>query len=199
MMKKPMHLRFLKIVGILSAALILLLSVGFTYATIQERQDSFCISCHTQPETDFYQRSVGQGQAAAAPVDLASDHKPKAVLCIDCHDGSGLGGHIQAVELGARNTVIFYTGTAEQPARLTVPIRDDACLKCHRSTVERLERNNHQHTLLATWQASDPHAAGCTTCHTAHTTDGPALHGFLNGERSQVVCDACHRAIRDVP
>lgn len=191
-MRKERRLLPIPTLAILSAALILLLAAGFTYASTQERQDSFCISCHTQPETEFYQRSI-----ATAPVDLASDHTTKSVHCIDCHDGSGPGGHIRAVLLGARNTAIFYSGRAIQPARLTIPIHDDACLKCHQATVNLLARNNHEHTLLATWQANDPHAGGCTSCHTGHTTDGPALHGFYNPQRGQAVCDACHRAIRD--
>jgi nitrate/TMAO reductase-like tetraheme cytochrome c subunit len=171
---------------------ILFMVGGYAFASTQERQDSFCASCHTQPEVLFYQRST-----AAAPSDLASDHTTKKVLCIDCHDGSGVFGHVQAVLLGARNTVIFYSGTAVQPARQTVPIQDDACLKCHEPVVLLLARNNHEHTLLARWQAIDSHAAGCVSCHTAHTTDGPALHGFLSMARSQVVCDDCHRVLRD--
>ncbi len=176
----------------LSALVILLLAGSYTYAVVQEQRDSFCISCHTQPEVTYYQRSIG-----AQPVDLASAHTVEKIRCIDCHSGSGLGGHIQAGFLGARNTFLFYTGQAVQPARLTVPIGDDTCLKCHEPVVLLLARNNHQHTLLARWQAQDPHAGGCASCHTGHTTDGPALHGFLNPARAQAVCDACHRVLRD--
>ncbi len=177
---------------VISLLIIILLAGGFTYASVQERSDSFCASCHTQPEVSYYQRSTG-----AAPVDLASFHTTKEVECIECHDGSGVFGHTQAVLLGARNTVLFYTGRAVQPARQTVPIPDGACLKCHEATVLLLARNNHEHTLLARWQAIDRHAGGCVSCHTAHTTDGPALHGFYNPTRGQAVCDACHRVLRD--
>jgi hypothetical protein len=188
--KKPFPL--IPILAGVSVLAILLLAGGYTYASAQEQQDSFCVSCHTEPETTFFQRSVG-----AAPVDLASAHTGKNVRCIDCHDGDGAFGHIQAVALGARNSLLFYAGAAVQPARQTIPIPDGACLKCHLSEVLRLERNNHQHTLLARWQSSDPRAGGCVSCHSSHTTDGPALHGFLNPARSQAVCDACHQVLRD--
>ncbi len=178
----------------IAGVFILLIAAGFTYTTVQEQQDSFCVACHTQPEVLFYQRSI-----ASAPVDLASDHTTKEVRCIECHDGAGVFGHIEAGALGLRNTLLFYSGLAVQPARQTVPIRDGACLKCHEAVVLLLERNNHEHTLLAEWQAKDPHAGGCTSCHTGHTTDGPALDAFISMSRSQPTCDACHKVLRDVP
>ncbi len=197
-MKQKKRLPLFSALLAVSALAILLIAGGFSYASAQEQHDSFCVSCHTQPEVDYYQRSLASLKSpGGAAVDLASDHTTKNVRCIDCHDGEGVFGHVQAVLLGARNAALFYSGQAVQPARLTVPISDDACLKCHLPVVELLARNNHQHTLLARWQAIDPHAAGCTSCHTGHTTDGPALHGFLNMQRSQVVCDSCHRVLRD--
>ena len=103
----------------------LLFSVGgFAFAASQEAHDSFCASCHTQPESTYYGRSTA-GQA----VDLASYHQsqkmnqPQKVNCIDCHSGQGLTGRISAELLGASNAVKWYTGTAVQPAVLNVPHR----------------------------------------------------------------------------
>ena len=57
---------------------------GFLFAAHTEENDAFCASCHTQPESTFYQR------AQAAAVDLASSHHAKntPVKCIE--DSPGL-------------------------------------------------------------------------------------------------------------
>ncbi len=93
---------------------ILLTASGFTFAATRETHDSFCASCHTQPESTFYQRSVDP-----QPVDLASAHTPKNTRCIDCHSGVGVFGRVQAELLGAHNALAYYTHTAVQPAKLT--------------------------------------------------------------------------------
>src|SRR6266545_3902934 len=98
---------------------------GFTFAASQEAHDSFCASCHTQPETTFFERSTA-GQA----VDLASFHSTQNTRCIDCHSGQGVLGRVQAELMGARNAAKWYSGTAVQPAVLSFPISDQSCLKC---------------------------------------------------------------------
>ena len=163
---------------------------GFAFAATQEQNDSFCASCHTQPESTFYQRSI-----AAQSADLASAHTPKDTRCIDCHSGPGLNGRVQAELLGARNAFMWYSGAAVQPAKLTSPIGDPNCLKCHQQETGREGRDNHFHAFLARWQASDPNAGGCVSCHGGHSTDGSADTRFLNQAATQQVCDACHRVL----
>jgi hypothetical protein len=106
------------LVGIVALGIILAAS-GFTFAASQETHDPFCASCHTQPETTFFQRST-----AAQAVDLASFHTAQQTRCIDCHSGAGVLGRMRAELLGARNAAAWYTHTDVQPAKLTVPIRD---------------------------------------------------------------------------
>lgn len=175
----------------LGVGLALLLSAGgFTFAATQEQHDTFCASCHTQPESTFFQRSV-----AAQPVDLASAHKAKGINCIDCHSGAGIPGRLGAELLGARNAAALYTGTAVQPAPLTHPIGDVNCLKCHQDVTNSRSRNNHFHAFLSRWQAADANAATCVSCHGGHTTDGTAQLAYLNEPRTQAVCEACHSAL----
>ena len=165
---------------------------GFAFAATQEQRNSFCASCHTQPETTFYQRSL-----AAQPVDLASAHMPQSAQCIDCHSGSGVTGRLQAELLGAHNALLFYTGQAVQPAKLTQRINDESCLKCHQSvTTAGTGRNNHFHAFLARWQAADPNAGTCVSCHGGHSTDGSAQTRFMNDVQTRTVCEACHRVLR---
>jgi predicted CXXCH cytochrome family protein len=174
----------LLIVGLVG---LLLAGGGFAFAATQEANNSFCASCHTQPESTFYQRSVD-----AQPVDLASYHNAKKINCIDCHSGDGLGGRLQAELLGAHNALAFYTGTAVQPAVLTQPLGDQNCLKCHQVVTKQTARNNHFHGFLARWQSVDAKAGRCVSCHNGHTTDGTAQNRFQNTVRSRAVCDACH-------
>jgi len=193
------------------AALAIVLGVGgFAYAATQETHDVFCASCHTQPESTFFQRSTG-----SQPVDLASFHTGQTTRCIDCHSGPGITGRMGAELLGARNALAWYTHTAGQPAKQTVPIQDANCLKCHQDVVQRgyvpkttvqglQERRggeeeggtNHWHERLAEWQAATPQAGTCTSCHSGHATDGTLATGFENTQTTQAVCESCHQTLR---
>jgi len=165
-----------------------LVAAGFGFAATQESKDSFCSSCHTQPESTFYLRSQD-----AQATDLASAHHGKSVRCIDCHSGKGIGGRLQAELTGANNAFKFFTGTAVQPAVLTKPIADANCLKCHEQvTTGQANEDNHFHIFLKNWQSTDPKAATCVSCHSSHTTDGSVDILYLNRDRTVAVCEACH-------
>ena len=198
---------------VLGAALVvLLIAAGFGFAASQESHDSFCASCHSQPESTFYERSK-----AAKPADLASFHTTQSTNCINCHSGQGIIGRMQAELLGARNAFKWYTGIAVQPAVLTVPIADQNCLKCHQDVTqrgftpreqitvpggraggegEREGRNNHWHQFMTRWQTATSTAGTCVSCHSGHTANASPQTGFMNAQNVQDTCDACHRAIR---
>ncbi len=164
------------------AALIVLGVAGFSFAAGQEEDNAFCASCHSQPESTYYQRF----QASTA-VDLASDHYlKKQTKCIDCHSGEGTGGRISAMMMGARNAALWFSGTAKQPAPLTFPIPDANCLKCHQDSVKQSDPN-HFHVLLSRWQLVDPNAATCVSCHGGHATDGDASIALVNQTRTEQV------------
>jgi len=167
---------------------IFLTAGGFTFAATQEQNDAFCSSCHTQPESTYYQRSIG-----TQAVDLASAHKKENTRCIDCHSTTGVIGRVNAELLGAHNALAFYTHTAVQPAVQTKPITDESCLKCHQGVSDRSDMNNHFHFFLPRWQAADPNAATCVSCHQGHSDNGDPNIKFLNRETTQTVCEACHR------
>lgn len=162
---------------------------GFTFAASQEARDPFCASCHTQPESTYVQRSTD-----AHPVDLASFHTGEETRCIDCHSGVGIGGRVQAELLGARNALAWYTSFAEQSAHITFPLQDENCLKCHQDVIQQgytpkqtvtisgvRSRGggeagpNHWHDQMARWQAADPKAGLCTSCHLGHGTAAKRL------------------------
>ena len=199
------------LVGLVALGVVLA-AAGFTFAASKETHDPFCASCHTQPESTFYQRSIDPQS-----IDLASYHMQQETRCIDCHSGVGILGRMRAELMGARNAATWYTGTAVQPAVLTVPVGDANCLKCHQDVTSRGytpknpitifggdreggERegeagNNHWHELLARWQASGSQAGTCVSCHPGHTTDGTAQTGFQNTGTTRNECETCHRAL----
>jgi predicted CXXCH cytochrome family protein len=192
--KKPASLRVM--LAFLAPAL--LVAAGFAaaggafgYGAYQEEHDPFCASCHTQPESTFFQRST-----APQAVDLASAHTAQKVHCIDCHSGAGTLGRVSAEMMGAHNAYLYFTRQAVQPAPLTHPIADENCLKCHDQVTTQQTMNNHFHVFLSRWQAAVPNAGTCVSCHAGHSTDGSADLMYLNEQQTQLVCDACHRVLR---
>ncbi len=185
---------------------------GFAFAATQESRDSFCGSCHSQPESTYVERT-----SAGQPVDLASYHTGQQTRCIDCHSGQGISGRISAEMMGARNAMKWISGTAKQPAPLLVPIGDDHCLKCHADISARDYQNKtnmalpnefrggeeeeagsgHWHVFLPRWQTIDRGAATCVSCHTGHTTTGAQQSGFLDAQTTAQVCNDCHRKAGD--
>ncbi|MGA9533430.1 MAG: hypothetical protein WBR18_12000, partial [Anaerolineales bacterium] len=96
------------------------------------------------------------------------------------------------------------------------PIQDANCLKCHQdvtfmgylpkqpvSFLREAGRGeggeeagpNHWHEQLVHWQAVDPDAATCTSCHPGHSTAASADTGFEVPQLTRAVCESCHRAI----
>lgn len=155
-----------------------------------ENHDDFCASCHSQPESAFFQRTTAQA------TDLASFHNAKNVHCIDCHSGQGLvPGRVSALMLGAQDLLAWVSGRATQPAAYTRPIDDANCLKCHADVAQQRNFNNHFHVFLARWQLLDTNAATCVSCHQGHNTDSEAQLAFLNRVDTTQVCQSCHNAL----
>ena len=207
--------QFVSVLGVVLTLIILFGIGGFSVAASQEARDAFCASCHSQPETAYYQRSIG-----LSAVDLASYHTSQGTRCIDCHSGPGIIGRVQAESLGARNASLWFSGKAVQPAQRTFPISDANCLKCHADIAQKgfvskeqistahLQNNGddlgnddlggkgHYHQHLARWQAKAPGSAGsCVTCHTGHGSSGSASSGFMDIPSVRNTCDACHQVL----
>ena len=103
--KQSSRNRFVRVTRLLIGLVVVgvvLAGAGFTYAASRESHDPFCASCHTQPESTFYDRSIGD-----QPVDLASFHTTHETRCIDCHSGPGIFGRMSAEMLGARNATAW--------------------------------------------------------------------------------------------
>lgn len=185
--------------------------VMLSFATIAgaihlENQDSFCASCHTEPETTYYQRTQSD-----APTDLASAHAfyENTVRCIDCHSGNGTQGRIAALQQGASDLFAYIIGDYHDPAQTENPLGDEPCLKCHTipsrdNPIDReddpklIYSTSHYHWVEYTdvWLETEPNPMGtCGMCHPAHTDNTIAALGFRYMPAVNAACDNCHIAL----
>jgi hypothetical protein len=194
-------------VGVIVVVLAVLAIGSAGVSILLENQNSFCASCHTEPEVKYYQQSL-QSNATT----LSTFHTQKQAGCIDCHSGGGPLGRAQGLQQGLDDLVLYLSGNYKKPAITSNPLGDDSCLKCHSEVLTRGRRSppspiqnpvqargnrasdGHYHQFLQRWQATDPRAAHCVTCHTSHT-DGQANVGFMSADPVQQVCDGCHRGL----
>jgi len=173
--------------GLIALGVSLIVAAGGTaYAIQQENHDSFCASCHTQPESKYYQQSLD----TTAPT-LAAFHSQKDVRCIDCHSGGGPFGRAVGLEQGFQDLTAFYSGHYHKPAVTLNKLGDDSCTKCHEQVTNSGGFNNHFHRFLARWQSIDPNAAHCVDCHTAHPAANRAQN-YLTAGLVTGVCQSCH-------
>ncbi len=182
-------------VAIIAAGALAIAGIGGALAL--ENQDAFCASCHTQPETTYYQRSI-QSNAT----DLAAFHTKKETHCIDCHSASGTFGRASGLTQGAHDLANFVRGAYHSPAITTNPLGDDLCVKCHTKIYERPRGAgkaglNHYHFYLLEWQAADIDAARCITCHVPHTMALESMK-FMNQGKLGQLCEDCHTALSGV-
>lgn len=175
------------IAGLIAGGVALVATAGGTaYAIQQENRDSFCASCHTEPESKYYQQSLDK----ATPT-LAAFHTPKQVRCIDCHSGGGLFGRVEGLMQGTQDLASFYSGNYHKPAITQNKLSDDSCLKCHAQVTSSGGFNNHFHRFLSRWQSVDANAAYCVDCHTAHPIASGA-QGYLATGLVTGICQSCH-------
>lgn len=176
-----------------AAAIGLVVFGGGAFTMHMEGNDSFCASCHTQPETAYVERSQ------ASMVDLASAHTVENVACIECHSGAGLTGRAGAILEGANNAARFVVGQYHSPAAMTKRLDDANCLKCHAEVTATNEPARHYHFYLAGWLQAQPDAGGCASCHLAHVTGGQVETDFVHEVSTQIVCEQCHASAVETP
>lgn len=178
---------------------------GVSVVSANEQSDSFCISCHTEPESTYYARF--QNAIGGSGQDLASFHHRQLyprnspagtnIRCIDCHVGEGLIGRGIVVSLAAWDAVKYVTGTDTQPAKVVFTIQNEGCIKCHEQQVKvNLDKpikpfliDNHFHYKL--FESGAPSEA-CVACHLGHR-GGTETNAFQFRDVIIPVCEDCHR------
>jgi nitrate/TMAO reductase-like tetraheme cytochrome c subunit len=167
---------------IIIAGLGIVLLTGTSVASHIEANNAFCASCHTEPETTYYERTL------AEPVDMASAHAPEGVFCIDCHSGTGVLGRVDALTLGARNVALYFSGQYETPSAENTVIHTDHCTKCHSDVLTEFSAADHYHYFTPQWD--EPTA--CVTCHQAHPTERNPETYYTDQVTMEAACVACH-------
>jgi nitrate/TMAO reductase-like tetraheme cytochrome c subunit len=184
------HWRFLAL-GALVAVLAVLGGVGFV--SYQEQDNRFCISCHTQPETEYFDRNT-RADATQSAEDLASfHHRTKEIRCIDCHVGEGFFGRAQVVSIAAWDAFKHYTGLARQPATIVIPVQNEACVKCHEQDIQKTGFDNHYHNEYFDPKLSPPFIS-CTHCHVTHRV-GDERTAFQFRDAILPRCEYCHQQV----
>ncbi len=163
---------------------------GIGWVSYQEQDDRFCVSCHTQPETEYLLRAQRATDQQSAQ-DLASfHHRKKETRCIDCHSGEGPLGRVEVLTIAGWDAFKYYTHTARQPAVIIVPVQNEACAKCHAEEIRRPGFENHEHNKM--FDASDPAPfIACTACHVTHRV-GDEQQAFQFREAILPQCEYCH-------
>jgi predicted CXXCH cytochrome family protein len=180
--------RFIVLAAASVVALVIFAGGGAAYALSLENHNDFCASCHTQPEVDYYARTLHQ-----PAIDLASAHTAKQVHCIDCHSGPPPVGRTAGLTQGALDYVAFLSGSYHQPAVTTNPLPDANCVQCHANLFDNRKLANHWHFYLPQWQRQQPQqAAQCISCHTSHSTGPSLVVKYAFDAKINPICESCH-------
>ena len=207
-MSLPHRRRWPALMIVTVLAMLIFGGVGFVVATALEERDAFCTSCHTVPETTYYNRAR---RALADPKDtvpdLATAHyrpshrrKEPAFACIACHRGDSSVDHrIATLARGARDAFIYLAGRADPTIEKTniadVWLPDAACVGCHGDTLLTLAGlENHFHTHLP--QAARALASGGEPTVRARDEKrrDALLQAGLQTVDIAITCASCHQA-----
>jgi hypothetical protein len=195
--------------------LVILGGVGFVTASVLEDHDSFCITCHTVPETTYYNRAyMSLDNPAGTVPDLASAHYQLSKIhnkpdfgCINCHHGDGsLVQRVSTIALGGRDMLIFISGRENPAIEKTVIaegfLPNASCTACHADTLLRLQGiDNHFHNYLP--QAKEALAKGgqisVDPSITGDRRDRLLKRGMDTTIDTPLVCTDCHVAHKTIP
>jgi nitrate/TMAO reductase-like tetraheme cytochrome c subunit len=182
--------------------LVILASAGFVGASMLEEHDTFCIACHTVPETTYVNRATAaiSNNGAAIP-DLATAHyqqahdKNQSFACIDCHRGdSSLNQRIDTLALGGRDVAVFVLGKADPATEKTTiyqpALPNAACISCHTDTLLTVNGiQTHFHNWLPQTAALVASGQQLVT-----PTGGGRRFGRLRTVNTSLLCTDCHLA-----
>jgi hypothetical protein len=189
--------------------MIVLGGLGFVTTSALEEHDVFCTSCHTIPETTYYNRAYIALDHRTDPIpDLATQHYVSSdgepFKCISCHRGDGsLGNRISTTLLAGRDSVTYLLGREDPTIEKThineAWLPNNACVSCHTATLLTLAGiNNHFHTHLP--QAAEALRNGGKLSVVSENTGNrdALLSQGLETVESPLVCTSCHLAHKTV-
>ncbi len=179
-------------------AALLAAPMGWVASDRMERHNDFCNSCHLSPEVplhrdirvDFDSDPPPTLAAAHARAGAGPAHGRRPFRCIDCHGGSGLVGRARVKVLAAEDAFWYVVGRFEEPRRMSVPLRDADCRKCHASYRPASSSGANAFHALAVHNADLP--VRCVACHSAHERGGNPSAWFLRAAEVRAQCARCH-------
>ncbi|MEW5719870.1 MAG: hypothetical protein AB1817_14675 [Chloroflexota bacterium] len=172
---------------------VIAIAVSVLYVSHQEQANEFCASCHTEPQVEYLARYMRAVERESAE-DLAAFHyRKQGIRCIDCHGGVGITGRARVLVFAARNAFKQYTGFAQQPVVLALPLPNQACLKCHEPKMREPGFENHMHN-KPYYNPEPVPAIRCTDCHPAHRS-GDERAAFLFRATILPRCEFCHATV----
>lgn len=154
-------------------AVLLLLFAGSARAEEPvQGTDSYCLSCHSNPNLSMKLASGEEVSLYVNPESLhQSVHSPLGIECVACHTDI---------------TSVPHSELTIQSKRDLTRALYQACTKCHSAIAEKTLDSMH-----AQVSADHPEAPVCTDCHGAHDVRPP------DEPRSRIstTCSNCHGAI----
>ena len=194
-------------VALAFVALVAVGVAGVAFVSVHERQDDFCVSCHTPPEQAYLDRA-NSAVGGALALDLASYHyqqirgKGDSIQCISCHEGDGSLGHVIDKRLMSAGHLVRWLAGRHDPAvekaRLSVPhLSNDGCVACHQDKLLLAGMANHHHNMLpASYQVWKN---GGRLIPPKDATDVQAIiaAGLVRYDTS-VQCSDCHQTHRSL-
>ncbi|MCS7059867.1 MAG: hypothetical protein RMN25_01765 [Anaerolineae bacterium] len=195
--------RIWAVVGIVLALAGLLTSL--IYVDRAEREDAFCIGCHTVPEQTYFDRA-GAAMAGALAVDLSSYHYQQirgaggVIHCINCHEGDGSAGHVLDKRLlGLRNLIEWFIGRNDpsvEKLRVRAPhLSNDGCVACHQETILVAGLDNHYHNMLPISYVLWKNGARLIPPRSAEDVQAIIAAGLVS-YNTDVQCSDCHQTHR---
>jgi hypothetical protein len=210
--KQVRRRRWPVIITVAFVGLILLGGIGFTVASALEEHDTFCVSCHTAPETHYFNRAYMALDNPNQPVvDLATAHyylaqtkNQAAFACISCHRGDGSLGHrVSTLALGGRDAIIYAIGKEDPTIEKTNTregwLPNAACANCHTDTLLSLQGlDNHFHNHLPQAAAMLAKGGTLTVPDSLSSRRDILLKQGLKTIDTSLVCSDCHLAHKTV-
>jgi predicted CXXCH cytochrome family protein len=169
-------------------------TAAIAYVSHREQDNRFCIACHL-PEGKRLHGELFDRYAGNPPVNLSALHKTKKeTKCIDCHGGVGVVGRGRVILLSAKDALLYVAGRFKEPERMTSPLWDLDCVKCHADynvgafpeEGQAGGRDFHKHPDHRRLPLA------CVDCHTSHVSGDPRFR-FLNNDVVLPLCQRCHK------
>lgn len=211
---QPKRRRWPAILAIGFVAVIIMGGLSFVVASTLEDHDTFCTTCHTAPETTYFNRAyLSLDNPKNMPLDLASWHYLNAqskqltpFSCITCHRGDAqLPDRLQTLALGGRDTVIFVLGRDNPAIEKTHTsegwLSNASCVSCHTDTLLTLKGlDSHFHNRLPQAATALANGGALKVGASVPKENGDLmLQAGLQTVQVSILCSDCHQPHKALP